>query len=157
MRSDDAREQHVHRCDDALIVICQTLCAMHVHLIQQRSRIFKIGVFSRVCASSEPNFFRPTILQASTYTSKKSSVLRWKNKHSQLLTFLQSSFNKISSRVRSHMIPATDDRISCIQEGPLGHHCRLILLVVEFGEVCSRPAGIPLTSLGSSVTDTCVR
>ena len=46
------------------------------------------------------------------------------------------------------MIPATDDRISCIQEGPLGHHCRLILLVVEFGEVCSRPAVIPVDEFG---------
>ena len=155
MRSDDAPEQHVHSCDDALIVACQTLCAMHVHLIQQRSRIFKIGVFSRVCASSEPSFLFDRPFCSSQHTQEQ-QCFAMEVQALPTFDFSQSSF-KISSRVRSHIIPATDDRTNCIQEGPLGHHCRLILLVVEFGEVCSRPAVILLTSLGSSVTCTCAR
>ena len=44
-KSDDARKQLVHACDDRLIVVCHTLCATQVPLISHRRAVFETDVF----------------------------------------------------------------------------------------------------------------
>ena len=60
MRNGDTSTQFVHTLDDWLNIVSPTLYEIHVHMMQQRSKIFKIDALSQLSSYRDQGVF-PTV------------------------------------------------------------------------------------------------
>ena len=118
LNSVDAPKQFVHAGDERLIVVCPTLCATQVHLIQQRKRGFKIELFAQLSPHRSQAFI----------STDHSEVVHIHGQEQALpnFDFSQSCFNKMSSGFHSRNFPAVGWQYKL-------HSNWIMLLVAEFG------------------------